>query len=113
MTPAQMKTRIAEVMHRNDLTGQMANFMADAMERINRKFGVALVLPADNEPLPAPDLLFLYAGLQAGYEFTNNGENAVFASDRFEQECRGQFLTGNGSATDQFAGVPPVITAGA
>jgi hypothetical protein len=112
MTSAQMKARIAEVLHRNDLTAQMDNFMADAMERINRKFGVALVLPADDQPLPAPDMLFLYAGLQSAYEFTNNGENAVFASERFAQECRGQFLTGNGSATDQFAGVPPVIVGG-
>jgi hypothetical protein len=112
MTPAQMKARIAQVMHRDDLGDQMANFMADATEKINRKFGVALVLPADDKPLPAPDMLYLYAGLQAGFEFANDGDNAVFASDRFAQEAAAQFLTGNGSATDQFGGVAPVITSG-
>ena len=109
MTPAEMKVRIAQVMHRNDLSAQMVNFLNDATERINRKFGVALVLPADDQPLPAPDTLYLYAALQSGYEFTNNGENAVFASQRFEQECRAQFMTGNGSGTDQFAGVTPAV----
>lgn len=109
MTPAEMKTRIAQVMHRNDLAAQMDNFMYDANERINRRFGVALVLPADDQPLPAPDMLYLYGALQSGYEFVNNGDNAVFAAQRFDQECRAQFMTGNGSGTDQFAGVTPAI----
>jgi len=109
MTPAEMKTRLAQTLHRSDLTGQMGNFMADAMERINRDFQVSLVLPSDSMPLPAADLLFYYAALQSAFEYLNDGDNAMYAGKRYEQEVSWEGVSNTGKPTDQFSGLPPII----
>jgi len=108
-TATDIKNRIAQVMHRTDLGTQLDNFLNDALERINRDFGVSLVLPPTGQPLPASDLLFLYAGLQAGYEYTNDGDNAIYAAKRYQEEVSWEGMTNTGKPTDQFAGEPPVI----
>jgi len=114
MTLSDLKTRIAEVLHRTDLGPDLGNFVSDATERINRRFGVSLVTPAaDTDPLPAGDLLYLYAACQSGYEFLNDGDNAAAASDRFNNEVMTDRWSNTGATTDQFSGVAPVVRRGA
>lgn len=110
MTPAELKTRVAQTLHRSDLTLQINNFVLDAQERINRRFGVALALPADNDQLPeGTALIYFYATLQGAHEFLNNGDNARYYAQAWELEADRQNVLSPGTATDQFAAAPPVI----
>jgi hypothetical protein len=104
MTPAELKTRIAQIMHRSDLGPQLDNFVNDANERINRRFGVALTVPADADPLPTgTDQLYLYAAITAAYEFLNNGDNARYYDQKWELEADRQNVLQPGTVTDNFA----------
>ena len=110
MTLADLKARIASVMHRNDMTNNIPNRIADATERINRRFGIALVNPVvDADPLPAPDLLYLYASLVSGYEHLNNGDNARYYAERWELEADREVVLNPGGVTDNYAAEPPAI----
>jgi hypothetical protein len=109
ITIADLKTRIAQVMHRTDLTAQMDNFVADAFERVNRRFGTAFIKGADTETLPAATLLFLWPAMQSANEFIRDSDAAMWAAEQFDLEAGRQNVTGATSATDQFAGEPPVI----
>lgn len=110
MTLQDLKDRIASVLHRSDLTNSIPNWIADATERINRRFGIALVSPAaDTDPLPAPDLLYLYASLASGYEHLNNGDNARYYAERWELEADREVVLNPGGATDNYAAEPPAI----
>ena len=110
MTPAELKTRVAQTLHRTDLTDQITNFLADAQERINRRLSVALTVPADDVPFPdGTPLLYFYATLQGAYEFLNNGDNARYYAQAWELEADRQNVLSPGTVTDQFAGEPPVI----
>jgi hypothetical protein len=104
MTPAELKTRISQTLHRTDLGPQLDNFVADANERINRRFGVALTVPIDTDPLPeGTDQLYLYAAITAAYEFLNNGDNARYYDQKWELEADRQNILQPGTATDNFA----------
>lgn len=110
MTPADLKTRIAQITHRNDLGPQLNNFIADANERINRRFGVALVVPADGDPLPAgTEQLYLFAAVTSAYEFLNNGDNARYYDQKWELEADRQNVLQPGTVTDNYAAEPPFI----
>lgn len=114
MTPADLKTRIADITHRRDLTQQLDKFVAEANERINRRFGITLTVPADADPLPAgTDQLYLYAGLTAAYEFLNNGDNARYYDQKWELEADRQNVLNPGTVTDNYAAEPPFIGASA
>ena len=107
MTLQDLKDRIAAILHRNDLTPQMDNFVSDAQFKIERRFGV--LLPAI-DPIPAQtELLFLYAGLESAYEHLNNGDNARYYFDKFELEADRQNVLNPGTITDNYAAEPPVI----
>jgi hypothetical protein len=97
MNYVELKTRLADILHRADLTGQMDNFVQDATERINARFGTAfphLVLDTDtNAVLEAPAMapeqpdakrLYIFASLVSAYTFTNDGENALSYDKQFE-----------------------------
>ena len=116
MNYGQLKARIASTMHRSELlTTQVPNFVADATVRINNRLGLGLApLVADDDTNPVLTdsyLLYLYAGLQAGYEFLNNGDNAEYYGRRFEATADIVNVTGNDASTDPYlaAGVPPFI----
>ena len=110
MLISELKTRIAQVMHRTDLTPQMGNFVADAYERVNRRFGTSFAVGADTDALPAPDLLFLWPALQSANEFIRNGDDAVWAGQQFVNEANQQNITGGDSTVNPYPeGEPPVI----
>jgi len=107
MTLQDLKDRIAAILHRSDLTPQMDNFIADAQQRIERRFGI--VLPAI-DPIPAgTETLFLTASLQSGYEHLNNGDNAGYYNQRWELEADRQNVLNPGTVTDNYAAEPPAI----
>ena len=110
MTLNDLITRIEQTTHRTDLASLVPTWAADATERINRRFGVNLVLA---DPLPAPDLIYFYATMQAAYEYLNNGENAQTYSTKWELECDRQNVLNPGSALDNYASAPPYIMKGA
>lgn len=111
MTYSELKSRLAQISHRNDLEPQMASFVDMAKERINRRFGLSLAtLSGDadtNEVLSLWPILYLYASLQALYEFLNNGDNATYYKDLWEQEADRQNITGASTATDPLWGAQP------
>lgn len=110
MTPAGLKARIAEVTHKSDLTGQMTNFLADALAKINERFGVNITQPTDNVDYPAgTDLLFYYAALVSAYEFTHNADAAAYYNDKFELWADRQNVLNPGSETDNYATINPFI----
>ncbi|WP_299084460.1 hypothetical protein [uncultured Paraglaciecola sp.] len=110
MTPSQLKTRIAAVTHKSDLTGQMDNFLADALAKINERFGVNLTQPASGVDYPAgTDLLFYYAALVSTYEFTHNVDAATYYNDKFELWADRQNVLSPGSETDNYATINPFI----
>ena len=108
MTPEELKTRISQILHRTDLTAQMDNFVADANERINRRFGTALVVTPGGA-LAAGDLLYLYAALASAHSFLNNGDNTKFYQDIWELECDRQNVCAPGSPVDNYALEKPFI----
>lgn len=117
MTLQDLKDRIAAILHRSDLSSQMDNFIGDAQQKIQRRFGVVL---GAIDPIPAgTETLFLTSALQSAYEHLNNGDNAVYYHDRFELEADRQNVTSPGTVTDVFTAVddqgatvlaPPFIT---
>jgi hypothetical protein len=110
MTPADVKTRISQILHRSDLAAQLPNWVNDANERINRRFGIELVVPADDAPLPAGTYqLYLFAGLVSGYEHLNNGDNARYYDGKWELEADRQNVLQPGTVTDNYAADPPFI----
>lgn len=107
MTLAQLKTRIADILHRTDLSAQMDNFIDDARLKIERRFGVVL---AAIDPIPAgTENLFIYSALQSAYEHLNNGDNAIYCHERFELEADRQNVLNPGTITDNYATEPPVM----
>lgn len=115
MNYGQLKTRIASALHRSDLTARIPDFVGDATVRINNRLGLGLAdLVADDDTNPVltdSPLLYLYAGMQAGYEYLNNGDNAQYYGRRFEATADIVNVTGNDASTDPYlaAGVPPFI----
>lgn len=116
MNYGELKTRLAQIAHRSDLSSQMENFTQDATEKINRRFGLALaplVEDSDaNDVIKNWPLLYLYAALQSLNEFVNNGDNATYFGTLWENEANRQNITGASSATDGWNSEPPQITAG-
>ncbi len=112
MTVAELKTLLAQILHRADLTAQMGNFINASNTRINTRFNVALVVPIDTDPLPANPMLYQYAALQAAYEYLNNGDNAVYYGQAFLDECDRAGMVVSGTPLDQFGSEPPTITQG-
>jgi hypothetical protein len=107
MTLQELKDRIAAVLHRSDLTAQMDDFIADAQQKIERRFGI--VLPSI-DPVPvATETMFLYSSLQSAYEHLNNGDNANYYKDAFELEADRQNVLNPGTITDNFATAQPVM----
>ena len=109
MTLNDLITRVAQTTHRTDLTALVPAWAQDATERINRRFGVTLVMGAATDPLPAPDLIYLFATMQAAYEYLNNGDNAQAYSTKWELECDRQNVLNPGSVLDNYAAAPPYI----
>lgn len=110
MTVTELKARIAQTLHRPDMATQIPNFISDAQERINRRFGVALAVPADADPLPdGTGLLYFYAAMQGANEFLNNGDNARYYSELWELEADRQNVLNPGTVTDSYATEPPFI----
>ena len=110
MTPQELYAKIATTLHRSDLTTTIPLFVQDANERINRRFGTALTVPADTAPLPTGcDLLYFYAAMQGAYEYLNNGDNARYYAQSWELEADRQNVLQPGTVTDNFALEPPYI----
>jgi hypothetical protein len=107
MTIQELKNRIAAILHRSDLNGQLDNFINDAKLRIERRFGIDLL---SIEPIPAgTETLFLTSSLQSAYEHLNNGDNATYYFDKFELEADRQNVLNPGTVTDNYATDLPVI----
>jgi hypothetical protein len=116
MNYTDLVARMASIAHRNDLESQMPNFVADANEKVNRRFNLAMVSPSPtvdtNAVLSLWPLLYLYSGLQSLYEHLNNGDNATYYRQAWEQEADRQNVTLYSPETDMWTsidGLPPVI----
>ena len=98
MIYSELKTMLASLSHRSDLSARMGMYSGNATECINRRFGLALApLVADGDTNPVlTECLFLYifAAMQALNEDLNNGENAIYYSNRFNQEADNQNING-------------------
>ena len=106
-----MILRLAQTAHRNDLSAQMPNFMNDATERINRRLTLALTLDttqpdSTNSVLTDQPMLYYYAGLQSLYEFVNEGDNAMTANERYEDEISRYNVTSTAIHTPIIMGIP-------
>jgi hypothetical protein len=114
MTYLELKNRIAGILHRSDLATQLPLFIEDARERINRRFGLTLVpLTQDTETnavLTDFPLLYVYAACQSGFEYLNNGDNAVYMADSWQRECAGQNITNPYTAADNYTEAPYIKT---
>ena len=107
MTFTELAAAIAQNLHRTDLTSVIPQFISNANERINRRFGVALT---DSGDIPEGTyLLYYYAALQAANEYLNNGDNARYYADRWELEADRQNVLSPGTVTDNYAADLPVI----
>ena len=107
MTFAELQTKIAQTLHRTDMTSVIPQFIDDANERINRRFGVALTVGTD---IPAgTQLLYFYAAMQAANEYLNNGDNARYYAEAWELEGDRQNVLQPGTVTDNYAAEPPFI----
>jgi len=116
MTNIQLKTWVAQLSHRNDLSTVLPNFVAEATALINMRFNLALApLVADTDTNPVLDkhpLLYQYAAARALYEFTNNGENATYYGDRWNALAAAVNVTNPDNAELQnpdWATTPPAI----
>lgn len=125
MNYGELKTRVAQVLHRTDLTVNMVDFMHDATERINARFGTAFAdLVADTDtnavleapstaPLqPTASSLYLFGMLESAYLFLNDGENQATYGQRFDAAANQVSMAGKIPELDPYtvAGVPPAIT---
>jgi hypothetical protein len=100
MTLDELKTRISEIIHRTDLQVKTQNFIYDAQNKIERRFGITF---ESIDPIPdKTELLFLYASLVSAYEYLNNGDNAIYYSERFELEADRQNVLAPSSITDNY-----------
>ena len=111
----ELIARMAAISHRSDLTGQMQNFVNDANEKINRRFGLVLVAPSPsattNDVLTSFPLLYLYSGLNSLYDYLDNTGTAQYYDAKFNQECNQQNVTSPATVTDRWTvdDIPPAI----
>lgn len=107
MTLDELKTRIAQILHRTDLGPQLDNFISDAQFKIERRYGI--ILAAIDPIPPQTESLFLYSALESAYEHLNNGDNAKYYFDKFELEADRQNVLNPGTITDNFTGTTPAV----
>jgi len=116
MNNLELKTWLAQISHRSDLSAVLPNFIADATALINLRFNLTLApLVADtdtNSVLDLHPLLYQYAGARSLYEFTNNGENATYYGERWNALANAVNVTNPANAELQdpdWATTPPAI----
>ena len=115
MIYTELVARLAAISHRGDLTTQMPNFVADATEKINRRFNLQLVAPVSgndtNEVLTKWPLLYIYSGLVSLYGHLNNDDQAMFYAAQWAAEVDSQNINQPGTATDPWTidDIPPAI----
>lgn len=113
MTNLELQNYIIGKIHRTDLATTVPTFIEAARIKINRRFGLSLAPLTNDSSTNAvltdwPDL-YQFESLRAAYEWLNDGDNATYYGQRFEQECANQNLTAESIATDQYADEPPQI----
>lgn len=118
MTLFDLTTRAAAIAHRKDLGPQLNNFVYDATEAINVRFGLSLdhlINPGDsNEVLEGFPRLYLMGTLKSLYEFLSNTEKASYYSMEFEKELSQMNITAETETTDpQYSETPPKMKGGA
>lgn len=113
MNLSELNTRIQRTAHRTFAVADLANFVLDSTERINRRLNLQLVNPVvgtdTNEVLTDYPLLYIYAALCSAYQHLNNGDNAIYYDGLWETECDRQNVT-QAASTDVYATEPPVMT---
>jgi hypothetical protein len=113
MTYKELQNRLASISHRADLTASLPDFINDARERINRRFGLSLAPFVNDDDTNAVltdfPLLYLYPALQSLYEHLNNGDNAVYYENRWNTEIASQNINALSASTDKYSTAPPVI----
>jgi hypothetical protein len=111
----ELISRMAGIAHRNDLAAVLPNFVADANEKINRRFNLSLETPSPtvstNTVLTTWPLLYLYSGMQSLYEHLENGDSATYYRQAWEQEADRQNITLSSADTDPWTvdALPPAI----
>jgi hypothetical protein len=117
MNYGELTTRIAQVMHRGDLTAQMPNFVADATERINRRLELQLAVPVTdgdtNDVLASYPMLYFYAAMVPACEFVSNLDDADYYDQRFELEADRHYVTAGANTTEPLVITPEGSTDGA
>lgn len=116
MNYLELKNRLTAISHRPDLASELPYFISDCNNRLNVRFSMAnpeLTADTDtNEILTSFPQLYITGSLQALYEFLNNGDNAIYYNQRFNEECDRANTSGySTSATDPSYGQPLYIRA--
>jgi hypothetical protein len=98
-----LRAQIAQITHREDLDGQMDNFIGAANELISVRLGIDLEAPSDttlqyNEIFLTYPNLYLYASLISAYEFINEIDMADHYVARYENEITRYYITAGGSS---------------
>lgn len=82
-----LQNRVASWLHRSDLSGEIPDFIDQARQRINRRFGTEypqLVNTTDtNASLTEHGDMWLFASLVEGYTFLHNGAAAEAFDGRY------------------------------
>lgn len=102
MNYQQLQDKLAGLAHRADLAAVIPDFI-----NINARTWLNMRLQLELEPLVLPDdtnptltdypLLYVYAGMRALYEHTNEGDNARHYDQALEREADRYYITRPGT----------------
>ena len=105
-----LKNQIAQVAHRDDLSGQMNNFIKAAELLISARLGLVLEpltsTSVDNTIVTNWPNLYVYASLISAYEFINEIDQANYYVGRLNEEIGMYYVTSPGTYTELVMGEP-------
>lgn len=115
MNYGELKARLSSTLHRTDLDAQLPAFVADAQDRICRRFTIdldPLVDDADTDPVLATShLLYFYAAMAEAYRFLRDDRGAAQWDQAWEVQASREVLSGRTAFTDPWtdADGPPAV----
>lgn len=97
MTFQELYDKIADKVHRKDMTDRIPKFVDDARTMLNLRLGLVLEPPADpddtSEFLTDWPLLYYYAALGELYEFIEEYETGSYFAGKWEREVDRYYIT--------------------
>lgn len=101
MTFDQLYAKIADKVHRKDMTARLPTFVDAARQMLNGRLSLALVPPTapteTNEILTDWPLLYFYAALAELYEFIEEYETASYFHGKWDREVDRYYVTRAGT----------------